>query len=457
MPTLAYPKFLTFLTMNPIKHFFWFFILLLTGVWWMTDPAWVFMSNFLGWRYILMQYTGVLAMGVMSAAMLLAVRPVVFEPYAGGLDKMYRLHKWLGISGLVMSLCHWLLSESPKWLVGLGWMARHAHGARHAVLDGTIQQFFQNQRGLAKDLGEWAFYAAVLLLVLALMRRFPYKHFIKIHHLLAVTYLALVLHSVVLLKFDYWSGLLGPVMTVLMTAGSIAALMVLLGQVAKNRQAIGEVVGIRHHASLGVIEVDIQVKSRWLGHQSGQFVFVTFHEDEGAHPYTIASPVALDGCLTFIIKALGDYTSTLAHRIKIKDEVKIEGPYGCFNFQGQHNRQIWVGAGIGITPFISRMKTLAHAHENKTIDLFHTTERHDQHAMELLAHDAKAAHVRLHVLWDEKDGLLDAARIAKEVPEWQDADIWFCGPVKFGQALKNSFVVMGLDEACFHQELFEMR
>ena len=50
----------------------------------------------------------------------------------------------------------------------------------------------------------------------------------------------------------------------------------------------------------------------WAGHAPGQFAFVSFSRAEGAHPYTIAS--AWDGQrheITFLVKALGDYTSRL--------------------------------------------------------------------------------------------------------------------------------------------------
>ncbi|MDY0108267.1 MAG: ferric reductase-like transmembrane domain-containing protein, partial [Giesbergeria sp.] len=195
--------------MHKIQRFYGAFVGILTGLWlfaeWMTWSAPV---NFFAWRTVGMQYSGVLGIGVMSAAMLLAVRPVVFEPYLGGLDKMYRLHKWLGITGLVVSVSHWLLAQGPKWMVGWGWLQRPARGPRPELLDAPVQQFFLGQRGLAEGIGEWAFYAAVLLMVLALVKRFPYRHFFKTHHLLAVAYLALVWHSVVLLKFDYWSGVL---------------------------------------------------------------------------------------------------------------------------------------------------------------------------------------------------------------------------------------------------------
>lgn len=147
----------------------------------------------------------------------------------------------------------------------------------------------------------------------------------------------------------------------------------------------------------------------------------------------------------------------MPERVQIGDVVKLEGPYGQFNFQGRQKRQIWIGGGIGITPFISRMKELARKPDGKTIDLFHTTTVYDPHAIGLLENDAKAAKVRLHVLWDERDGRLNVARITELVPGWQDADIWFCGPAGFGQALKKDLIAMGFSENRFHQELFEMR
>ena len=325
------------------------------------------------------------------------------------------------------------------------------------LLDAPVQQFFMGQRGLAEGIGEWAFYAAALLMVLALVKRFPYRHFFKTHHLLAVAYLALVWHSVVLLKFDYWSGLLGPVMALWMAAGTVSALMVLFRRVAIGRQVVGEVARIRHHAALDVIEVEIQCKGRWAGHDPGQFAFVTLHEDEGPHPYTISSAWTGDGHITFIIKALGDYTRTLSKRLRVGDVVKMEGPYGRFNFQGTAQRQIWVGAGIGITPFIARMKALAAAPDGRAIDLFHPTAVYDEHAISLVQRDADAAKVQLHVLWSQRDGLLTAERLTEQVSAWREADIWFCGPAPFGQSLRKDLVAMGLPPERFHQELFQIR
>ena len=108
-------------------------------------------------------------------------------------------------------------------------------------------------------------------------------------------------------------------------------------------------------------------------------------------------------------------------------------------------------------PFISRLKALAETPDGKAIDLFHTTAVHDAEVIDLLERDAQAANVRLHVFWDERDGRLDAERIRQTVPDWRDADVWFCGPAGFGQALKRDLTALGLPGARFHQELFEMR
>ena len=442
--------------MKKIKLAYVALFIALTGLWLMADPVLTAAYSFFALRASLINYSGILGIGVMSVAMILAVRPVLFEPYLGGLDKMYRLHKWLGITGLVISIIHWAWAQVPKWLVGAGLIERPVR-IRPPAETVAIFQYFQSQRGLAEAIGEWAFYAAVVLIILALVKRFPYRHFFKTHRLLAIVYLFLVFHAVVLMKFSFWGEVLGPVMAVLMIGGSVAAFVVLFRRVGQSRQAVGEIEAIAHHKDLQVIEVTIQFKGRWAGHEAGQFAFVTFDEKEGAHPFTISSAWKGDGRIAFIIKGLGDYTHTLSAALKTGDVVKVEGPYGRFNFRSSKPRQIWVGGGIGITPFIARMKVLANQPDGTTIDLFHTTAVLDESAIAKLERDARAANVRLHVLVDARDGLLSTERICQAIPEWQSADVWFCGPAGFGQALRKDFIARGLPPDDFHQELFHIR
>ena len=71
-------------------------------------------------RNLLLQLTGTISILAMSGCLILAVRPKMLETPLGGLDKMYRLHKWLGIIALSGSILHWTSKQFPKWLVKLG-------------------------------------------------------------------------------------------------------------------------------------------------------------------------------------------------------------------------------------------------------------------------------------------------------------------------------------------------
>ena len=295
--------------MKKIQIAFSVVLIFLTALWLLAEgfPT-TAVATFQSWR-MLLYYSGIIGIGVMSVSMILAVRPVVLEPYLGGLDKMYRLHKWLGITGLCFAALHWLSTQAPHWLAA---SSEPRVRGTEPVQTFALFQYFQDQEGLAKVLGEWAFYASIVLIVLALVKYFPYKYFFKTHRVLALVYLLLVFHSVILMKFGYWTQSLGSVMALLMLAGTTAAVISLFRQIGTHRRAIGVIESIKLHPDLHVMEISTRLKSKWLGHQAGQFAFVTFEQREGPHPFTITSAWCGDGNLQLIIKELGDYTSTPA-------------------------------------------------------------------------------------------------------------------------------------------------
>ena len=435
------------------------FVLLLTALWLAADTLLPTPLTYFSFRTVFVQLSGVLAMGLMSLAMLLALRPQWLEPHLQGLDKMYRLHKWLGIGALVASVLHWWWAQGTKWMVGWGWLekpARKAGGSDDTL--GALEAWLRSQRGLAESVGEWAFYAAAVLIVLALVKRFPYHWFVQTHRLIALAYLALAYHTVVLMKADYWAQPIGWVSAVLVLVGCWAALWTWAGRIGASRKRRGHIVALTPYPALRVLQTTVALQEPWPGHRAGQFAFVTSNPREGAHPYTIASAWQPEQRqLVFITKALGDHTSRLPHTLQVGMPVTVEGPYGCFDFEDAQPQQIWIGAGIGITPFIARMQQRAAQPDGKAIDLFHPTADFDAQAIERLRADAQAGGVKLHLLVNGKDGRLNGERIRAAVPQWQSASIWFCGPPGFGQALRADFVAHGLPAERFHQELFEMR
>ncbi|WP_059412559.1 ferredoxin reductase family protein [Cupriavidus basilensis] len=444
--------------MAPIKIAFCALLAGLTVLWLLADTFVPQPFGYFPLRHVLVQYTGVIAMGAMSVAVVLAARPKAIEPALGGLDKMYRLHKWLGIAALAFGVVHWLWAKGTKWAVGWGWLTRPARRGGGQAL-GALEQLFRGQRDLAEFLGEWTFYAAAVLIVLALVRRFPYRLFAKTHTILAALYLVLVFHTIILLEFRYWLQPVGIVMALMTAAGTVAAVRVLSRQVGAHRKVTGHIESLTYYPELRVLETTLVMEPGWPGQQPGQFAFLTSDRNEGAHPYTIASAWdPRERRITVFTKALGDHTSRLSERLKAGDAVTVEGPYGCFTFTDQCKRQIWVGGGIGITPFIARMKHLARARDQQhAIDLFHPTADFSPSAIDNLQADAQAAHVRLHLLVDARDGRLNGERLRNTVPDWREASIWFCGPAALGKALRRDLAAHGMDPGNFHQELFQMR
>jgi predicted ferric reductase len=326
--------------------------------------------------------------------------------------------------------------------------------------DNPVLQFFQQMRGPAEHIaGEWGFYAAVVLIALALVKRFPYRQFFKTHRLLAIVYLMLAFHSVVLINFSYWRSPVAWVIALLLLGGTAGAVASLTRRIGQQRRALGTVEALAYNPGNQVLRVDIRLeRDCWEGHDAGQFAFVSFADGEGAHPFTISSAWKNDGLLHFHIKDLGDYTARLGATLKAGDRATVEGPYGCFRFGSDRPRQIWVAGGIGITPFMARMEELAHRGQaaNQVV-LFYSTKNPEEGFVERLRQLASASGIALHVIVSGRDGKLDADKLCAKVPAWKEASLWFCGPASFAHSLRRDLSGRGFAAEHFHQELFDMR
>ena len=472
--------------MQRIKFVWWFVFLGVSLTYWLSINAIDQTLTLWALRKSTLYYTGIMATAMMSLGVVLAMRLPIVENLIGGLDQHYRLHKWVGISTALFALAHWLIKLGPKWLV--------KQGFADAILFKTpadVIGFFAESnpltpaRSFAKDMGEWAIYAMLVLVVLALWKRFPYRAFFKTHRLMAIIYIALVFHSVVLFGEVGWFTPVGVFMAAVMAIGCVGAVISLLGKVGSRHRSMGHVTQVTKHTQDRVLEVHIDLANSWHGHEAGQFAYVTFDPKEGAHPFSISSPWRNDGEVVFHIKALGDYTSELPKNIHVGQRVTVEGPYGRFKFDPypallpdnqtstvSTAHQIWIAGGIGITPFLSRLQMIAESapksdstqHASNTqhlstlpITLYYCTRVHDSSFVKALHRLSSLARINLHIIASDRDQPLTAEKLKQDNPMWLTAHFWFCGPAGLGQSLRDALVAQGLKSRDFHQELFEMR
>lgn len=398
--------------------------------------------------------TGTLAIGLMSLAMILSTRPAWLEPLFGGLDRIYRAHKWAGILALGFAMAHWLIE---MWDDGI--KAFFGRGVRLPKAD--LSGYMEMMRHAAKDAGEWAIYLLIGMVLISLWRKFPYKFWRYLHRAMPALYLVLVFHTLWLFPVQWWAQPVGVLMAVLLVGGTLASLLSLTGRIGHRRQVRGTLVSVQTPAP-GITEVVCRLGSGWKGHRPGQFAFVTFERFEGKHPFTISSADHGDGLVTFEIKALGDYTRDLAHKLRVGQPVLIEGPYGRFEYQGSKPsvRQIWVGAGIGVTPFLAWLEALRDdAAQAPNADLHYCTRdaANDPFAARLQELCQEMPSIRLQIHDSSQGDILTADQLVPVFSTQRAMDLWFCGPTGFAQSLRKGLQKTLRGKLHFHQEAFQMR
>ena len=417
-----------------------------------------------GWwqlRQHALYLTGLWSIGLMALAMLLALRLPWLERPLGGMDQVYRLHKWAGTGAAIAAIAHWGAKESDGWIKAL-W-GRAGKPARDTVLP-----WFTDMRGPAKDLGEWAFYLLLAMVAFTLLTRLlAYKPWRLLHRAMPLLFLALAAHAAALMPAGFWAPPLGPAMGMLLVLGSLSALWSLAGRVGRARSHAGRIHAVRvlGEGPLAAVEVVCALPASWPGHRAGQFVFVCFDHAEGQHPFTIASAPGSLGhgdqggpLLRLVIKPLGDYTRTLGQRLRAGQRVDIEGPYGRFDGQGeQRRRQVWVAGGVGMTPFLA----LLEARQPQAAPV-HAQPVHMHYCTRDAARDPLLPRLRklcAQALPPVQLHVHDDALGQRLTPQALEAhagplDIWFCGPQGLGAQLAAH---AGARPWRLHRESFALR
>lgn len=416
---------------------------------------WGDLNNFFAWRYQLIMFSGFLTLSYMVLAVVLAARFSWIEEKVKGLDKSYQLHKHLGIAAAIVVTLHWIFSGSAGWLIEAGVLERPNRAPRPEI-DGV------NWHLIAEVVGEKAFYILVIITIISLVHAISYKTFKFTHKIMGVVMLAGIFHALLFLKWNVAFIPMNLTVIGLSIYGVWCSWLSLSGKIGKQKKVIGEITEVETFSTdtnnNKVVRFSIQLVSS-ISYQNGQFAYLDFHDKEYPHPFSILNYDSQNKLIEFGVKDLGDYTHKMVSGLKVGQKVTVEGGYGRFQ-TSDFAEQVWVGAGIGIVPFISRLYDLQQniSPNLKKVQLFYcvNTEQEAFFENEIQRIVQHLSCIELHLLVAERGALLDAPQIMQYMRD-KDFDVSFCGPEVFASALRTGLTDAGISPQRFHSELFKMR
>lgn len=200
----------------------------------------------------------------------------------------------------------------------------------------------------------------------------------------------------------------------------------------------------------------------------GQFAWLRVHRSPFAvreHPFSFSSSAERPERISFTIKAAGDFTSRVG-AIPPGTRAYVDGPYGVFSYdRSQGDGFVFVAGGVGITPIMSMLRTLADRGDRRPCLLLYGNADWDgvifRAELEDLRDrlDLRVVHVPESPPegWDGEHGLMDGALLDRHLPERPERQRYFlCGPPPMMAAVRDLLAARGVAPADIEFERFDL-
>lgn len=338
----------------------------------------------------------------------LSFRDPLMERLFGGLDKLYRTHHLMGLLTVSFIVIHILLiflsSESISFF-----------------LDPTVMSFDYLSGWLSLIL-------VVTVIILASSLSRGHKLWRAIHLLSIPAYFLGFYHFYSLSSIE---GFFKLALIVVFFFGLFLMLLTATKYLAKNY-----VLEKVEQLSESVVSLSFRPLERKMDFKPSQFLFVSFKSSKNYqacsefHPFTITSSPS-DEFLEVIVKSRGDCSCRI-QKIKEGVHAKLDGPYGGFKIKD--GPQVWIGGGIGITPFISL------ANEAKfPVDLYYVVKKQEDL---VLLDRLKGVAVHPVIIDDDIDQLMSIIKS----PGFLSKNFILSGPPLMVKSLKERLLKEGVPE-----------
>ncbi len=198
----------------------------------------------------------------------------------------------------------------------------------------------------------------------------------------------------------------------------------------------------------------------WLKIGSSPFVFEE-------HPFTIASTAVYPQRMEFTIKALGDFSELLVG-LRPGRRIYLDGPYGRFTVEGlKSDGFVFIAGGIGITPMLSILRTLA---DRGDVGVHHllvaartANDLHARAEIGMLRRKLRLAVTEIVAApppgWTGEIGRIDKALLDRRLPRRtrHHHHYFICGPPAMVENVSLLLRRRGIPAQRIHTEQFDAR
>ncbi|WP_169449425.1 ferredoxin reductase family protein [Marinimicrobium agarilyticum] len=380
--------------------------------------------------------TGIWGMALLLIAAALCCRVPGFDRPFGGLTKLWKLHHRLGAVAFLLLLSHPLLLAFSAAGTSLSAAVGTLFSARPAVIWG------------------WVALLALMIFMAPSFRFFgepEYQRWKHLHRLAGITVVLGLVHTLLLSRT--LPGVWGPAVWGLWAALAIGAIGYRWGFSRWHGRLPYRVVAIDRPAR-NVVELALEPQAQVLCYEPGQFVYLTPYDTQlpvgrgEEHPYTVSSAPDETG-LRIAIKNLGDASRAL-QTVRLDSEVRIEGPYGCFfpSPDAPPEPELWIAGGIGITPFLSRLRHCARRGQVLRIHLIYCVQDEtrvlfEEELAQLMA-QLPESRVTLHFFY--REGPLRGEFIEHACPDAARRSAYLCGPLPLIERASTALQALGVPQ-----------
>ncbi|MFW6339717.1 MAG: ferric reductase-like transmembrane domain-containing protein [Wenzhouxiangella sp.] len=397
---------------------------------------------------LLGRLSGVLGLAFLLLSAALSARVPGFDLPFGGLTRLWNTHHLLGASALLLLLIHPLLLA----------FAAQGHGAGLA---------FQTLFPPLSDLATWSGWLALVLMMIFLAPSFSffgrpdYERWKRIHDLAPFAVILALVHTFLFsrtmpahLDIVVWTGF------ALLAVGAVLWRFVFSRRIGRLPYTVARI----DRPANNVVELTLEPRRRSLRYKAGNFVYLTplvrgLKAGCGEeHPYTLSSSPR-ESNLRIAIKDLGNASRAL-QSIQVGARVTIEGPYGRF-FKSPDEvvtPELWISGGIGVTPFLARMRHLARMDQGGDIRFVYCVqdEARALYLEELQSLAASIPGFRLVPHYFYRFGPLSADFLREHCGDIENREVYICGPQPLNRLSQSHLRSLGVARSSIHTEEFEL-